>query len=93
MGSLPETRPLVTIADNEVPLISVYSLDGAASEQGPDTGAFVFARSGGNGSSLTVFFTYDAASTATKTCIMSKAACISGLRRVNSATKDLPMPT
>src|SRR5205814_1531203 len=46
----------VTIADNDVPTVSVTATDAAASETGPDAGTFTFTRSGPTTSALVVLY-------------------------------------
>src|SRR2546423_3411276 len=42
----------ITIADNDVPAVSVSATDSTASETGPDAGTFTFTRTGPTTSSL-----------------------------------------
>ncbi len=46
-----------TIEDNDFPLVTVSAVDAAASEAGPNTGAFRFTRTGSSAQGLTVSYT------------------------------------
>jgi hypothetical protein len=49
-------RANLTILDDERPAVTIVVGDGAAGEEGPDTGTFVVARTGPTAGPLTVFF-------------------------------------
>ena len=51
----PESA-VVTLYDDDVPVVSVYVLDGTASEFGPGTGLFRLSRTGSTAEPLTVHF-------------------------------------
>jgi hypothetical protein len=57
------SQATITIADNDLPTVTVNATDAAASETGPDTGTFTFSRTGSTASALTV--TYSVNGTAT----------------------------
>lgn len=48
---------VVTLASNDLPVVTVQATDSAASEIGPDTGEFTFYRTGPTTASLTIAFT------------------------------------
>lgn len=55
---------VITVTENNLPIVSVTALDGSASEAGPDAGSFVFNRMGDTTSPLSVAFTLGGTATA-----------------------------
>jgi len=47
----------VTIADNDMPTVSILATDPSAAEAGPDPGEFTISRTGSTAQALTVYYT------------------------------------